>query len=1177
MNQFDKDIHIAITLGQPASIQQALQQYQQHLIDNTAFQNKTFNVEFVAKDTNQANEERRLQFSDIQDETLRSYALLSWRMGPEDWDFLQREPIAEDDEIYVSEAILFALALQYDELKADVVRTAEAMVDYSRRFNDTDAIWVDDMRVFAAEALFVLGSHDPQQIYLLGQFFIPYWDDEHATGYSDYLKHFVHQHGWSDDVIKAYLWCDNDQIRYQMFGIEWEHNTHYQPLGEYLRQNPERYEWFKQALTERLLASPMLLETEDVEPDEVNPVLNLYLTLLPQEGDLFEDETLDRHKEQTFIVASLEDEAMDLQQQIEAQAGKPLVCHAQRNIDRLEQRERDVYEGDLLRSIKQFVLALPQGDILWRYVLDGSNQQTLEELTEIQVIAHAKQHAKDFYLTFKDELLFGEANKHFNEELWSILSDLLSETLCDDEDAENIEDVLPSKDLNQREQQSLRILDIFYYTLGQPEFDDHIRRMLIDRYDMLSAREYFSRYSKVPEDQISLRLLTDVSDQFEDMDSHLYRANFEHADRLLGSDRELADPNRWPKEDHKFSVGQYTLMAYQLYRDFRNKFADAHTETLAETLNQRDHWQTLFDYLRENLDILGSGIFSDQGMDKQQVTQLLDYFCSEQPSLSQQQAIELINEYALRDDCVRRASLRMNSFSEHQIGYHFLSDHDDDYQRCLLICFWLRQLPLPCQVQADRIWQLMITLAPVRVARLVLQADSSSEYGIKFDNELQAIDHYKELERAGIEQGYLLALELSQCRRNDDESVTFYEHRLNMLAQIDSDDSSMMGSMERKRGQQLQHGLRYINESIKIDVYRFLALEHPRFGYAHNAELQHDFRRVLQRTIKLNMKDVAWSVLLETLQQEFAVRDYSNSSPELEEKPVKISPNYRKLEDFYGRDTNWLDLWLIQDCGDHFIMVGGADLRSFGEQPIDLSQHSGVVLVVDATQDVNALLQRAYELTDPDFRQQHISDAVMTYMEGEAEADLNNTVALLQSTLATDSMEVQAPEYRMTGLENFIWVLNSQRRDRLTQLLLNTNYRGFKMFEQTFVGGYLDKLVTQGEMSLQERLSLHEGDDDYEEAATHSLLIWLEQIGICPEHLLLYCVKHSDVQACNQWLSDFASRGNLKEAAKFLNAKHRTVLMEMLGDQQQTRSYLGEFIKDKSRAVRDVISRYLPK
>ncbi|WP_420588752.1 hypothetical protein [Bacterioplanoides sp.] len=132
------------------------------------------------------------------------------------------------------------------------------------------------------------------------------------------------------------------------------------------------------------------------------------------------------------------------------------------------------------------------------------------------------------------------------------------------------------------------------------------------------------------------------------------------------------------------------------------------------------------------------------------------------------------------------------------------------------------------------------------------------------------------------------------------------------------------------------------------------------------------------------------------------------------------------------------------------------------------------------------------------------------------------------------------------------------------------------MFEQTLVGGYLDKLVTEGKMPFEERLGLHEGDEDYEEAATANLLIWLEQIDTCPEHLLLYCVKHSESEACQQWLVDLAARGELKKAAKFLNAKHRTVLMEMLGEQQQTRSYLGDFIKDKSRAVRDVITRYLP-
>lgn len=1179
MKQFDKEIRIAITPGQPDTIQRALQQYQQHLNDHSAFCDNRFMLEFVAQpagldgDNQQQGAEKRLQFNDIQDETLRSYALLAWRLGPQDWDFSECGTPGEDSELCVSEAIVFALALQYEELKSEVVRTASAMVNYARHFNDTHAIWSDDMRVFATEALFVLACHDPQYIYLLGQFLIPNWDEEHATGYSDYLKHFVYTHGWSEDVIKAYLWCDNPDFRFQMFGMEWESETHYQPLGEFLRAHPERYEWFKQALCERLLTQPMMLQDEYTGPDEIDPVLELYITLLPRNGELCEEEALDRHREQTFVVASLEDEALDLQQQILAMATQPLVCHAP---SACYETEDEQYEGDLLRSIKPLVLAMQQGEKLWSYVLRGSHRQTLEGLTEVQLVEHAKHHANAFYLSVKDTLRSGESNQDFHRRWWTIARDILYEILCDDEDAEYIEDVMPSMNLYQRQQQCARLFEVFYYALGQCEFDDQIRCLLVEDWELLTAKEYFSRYSSVPESQINQRLLTDVSAQFCNMHSRLQRINFEHADRLLGDVRELANPNCWPKQQGVFSVGQYTLMAYLLYRDWRQQIGDAHTQALAKTLNHTAHWQALFAHLCKNLNLPGNGTSNDPGMTEQTLKQFADYFCAAQPELNQQQVIDLINQYAHREECVS-GNMRMNLFSEHQRGYRFLSDREDDYQRCLLICFWLRQLPLPCQVQADRIWQLMIALAPVRVARLVLQIHSDSEHGILFENDLKGIDHYKALERAGIDNGYLLALQLSQhhSEREEEESALRYFLNMETLARVDDDDSYMMGKLKREQGQQLQRGLRYINESIKTETYRFLALAHPRFGYAHNAELQQDFRRVLSRTIKLNLKRLKWSALLNKLQDDFAVREYDCSAEEFKAKPIKISPDYRPLNEFYARDKIWLRLWLVQDCGDHLAVLGGSDIIDTRARKMDLSQLSGVALVVDADQDANALQQRAYEMTDPDFRQQHISDAVMAYVEADANADLNATLTLLQNTLTTDSLKLQAPEYSMTGLANFIWLLDEKRRNRLAQLFLNLNYSGFELVAQTPVGGYLDKRVEEGEMSLQERLSLYHDDEDYEEAATEHLLNWLGQIDICPEHLLLYCVKHDHRGACQQWVADLAHRGELKKASGFLSAKQRAILMEMLAQRAQTRPILGDFIHDESRAVRDVIARYL--
>ncbi|MFA0373039.1 hypothetical protein AB4511_25985, partial [Vibrio sp. 10N.222.54.F6] len=88
--------------------------------------------------------------------------------------------VTEKSSLYISEALLFAITLEHDALKPQLRHTAQAMVNYARYENDTSEMWVDDMRVFGAEALFMMAMQDAEDAIYLAQFFIPYWDDEHA-------------------------------------------------------------------------------------------------------------------------------------------------------------------------------------------------------------------------------------------------------------------------------------------------------------------------------------------------------------------------------------------------------------------------------------------------------------------------------------------------------------------------------------------------------------------------------------------------------------------------------------------------------------------------------------------------------------------------------------------------------------------------------------------------------------------------------------------------------------------------------------------------------------------------------------------------------------------------------------------------------------------------------------
>lgn len=1173
MLDFQKSIQIPVFINRPESLRSALQQYQQHLATGTAFNKGQFDIEFVVQEENST---RRLQFRDIESEHWRKLAYIAYQQGPESWTFKDDETISDDDELYVSEAILFAISLQHESVVGELLNTAEAIVAYARKYNDTSAMWTDDMRVFGTEALFLLACHNSQYLTLLAQFFIPYWDDEHAGGYSDYLAYFVHQHGWSRDVINAYIWCDNGAMRYQMYGNEWESDTHYQPLGDYLKANPEEYRWFKQALGERLKSSPKMLYSESSDFDNADPVLDFYLTLLPEAGDPFDEEDQEKHRQQHFISASLEDEAFDLQQQLEAQSDKPLVCYAAANFYQEEYWDNDT-TGQHLRNIKPLITALPQGDNVWQHIIDGSQPAAVEALTEVSLTELAQQQAPAFYQQLSNDLLGTHNNDDIAPELGPLLYELLDEIYCDDEDAEQLADIMPSTSLQQRGEQVLRLLDVFYRILGQRELGEFLHTRLVDNYELLDSRGYLSRYSQISaadqEKQINAHLLNDIGYTFCDMDELLFHENLEEARELFSEHPQLANPASWPRKgDGSFAIGQYALMALLLHDAYKNKAITANCKKLAAEFATEKPWQAMFNYLRENLDILGEGIFDKQGMTPQQLGQLADYFTAAEPQLTQPQVIELFQQYAKREEILRRGNLYMNQFNQQQIGYHFLSDHDDNYQRCLLICFWLLQVPKDCafEQQAKRIWQLMVALAPVRVTRLVSQAYSTNDYRVEFDDGADALEHYRiRMLDAGIDRAYLQAFQVSQCRLNNYDGPEEYEEWLDKFAHIDSDDQSVFGPLQRRDAEALHQGLRYINESSKTEFYRRLLLKYPRFSELYQQELNTDLPQALLRSIQLSLNTMTWEDFEATLKDEFNSEFVELNDERLAQKPHQVSDQFRTLKYLSPLDIDWQSLWLLQDRGDHWEIIGGSEKPNKA-----LNQIGGFVLLINSDVNSEQLLQRCYELSDRDFCSQKLRDQIMSYLQGDA--DYQTTLTQCKQYLGGEHLKVQAPDYRLNGLDTLIWLLDDSRRDRLTKLLLNLNYRGFKMFEGNLISNLLDQQVRQGSMSLLQRLEQDDDDEAYQEMATAQFLQWLHRLGVCDEHTLLYCVKHPELLACQQWLLALVNDDQLKKVAKFLRAENRARLMEMLAEQPQAHAYMANFAKDKSRSVRDIVARYLP-
>ena len=123
MNQFDKHQIISIDIQDPQQIESALIQYQSMLNDGTAFNKQQFDVEFKQQTTQGL---RRLQPSDAGSnlELLKS----ALNCGQEGGSHYYNREITDDREVYISEPILFAAALQYPQIRPAVVATAKAIV-----------------------------------------------------------------------------------------------------------------------------------------------------------------------------------------------------------------------------------------------------------------------------------------------------------------------------------------------------------------------------------------------------------------------------------------------------------------------------------------------------------------------------------------------------------------------------------------------------------------------------------------------------------------------------------------------------------------------------------------------------------------------------------------------------------------------------------------------------------------------------------------------------------------------------------------------------------------------------------------------------------------------------------------------------------------------------------------
>ena len=825
MNQFDKHIHIPLDPTSPDSIRDALIRYRELLQSGEAFRQEfglMFNVEFVAET---ADGHRRLQPEDAgEKKNLLAFALTVAQDG-------MQEEVKPDAEIYISEPILFARALTYPELKPELLRTAEAMVAFARRRNDSADFWVDDMYVFGLEALFMLAIEYEETAWLLASFFIPYWDTEHERAHAELMSIQVRAGGWTRDLIRAYVYCDNTEVR-----RTFNHPDNTPDLADYLQQHPEEYDWFCNQLVERLCQQPLLAHPGEDPKGEAFPVLTFFHTLRarwPVNADPYdEDDWTDEVNQLPFLDTTLEGAALAVFEAVQQQASSPLVVVAEAHQD--DDDECGEPFGDRFVNALSFVGNLNNGPDLRRYVLgELTPDQANEQLARIESYDFDTMGrfgtGPDVLYPFIENLTdwleppFTAADvvENFHDYFTSLLSSLRTDT--------------------ERNGKALRMLDVFWRALGRPQFPYRLREKLVEQ-SLLSEADYCQRYQQQPAaDDLHFAAFAHSLDRLSGSGEALELAKLQALDEKVSGHKALLDPGHWPSH-----LGALTYAAWC-----------AQNQTVADNPAQR-----LTAWLETHLPEAMYDTLSNWADSDTLSPQLRDYLTDRQPAPFDPAIHQAM--FRILENSLHRDGGRIGTRVSDQQPAYALFRYKGGFQLPLLSLFWLQVAGWMSRVSPElmllreRWWRLMLELAPQKVIRQVLKLHSNYPLYQGIDDPALENTLHNQLTKSGVREAELDTFQLCNdanvagYRPADERYWQRYVGQLDHFGEIDPEDRSMLGASARQQYAGMLEELRKRQDRDRIRFFTDLRSRHPLAPLPD--WLEADFEQALTEYLVANSK-----------------------------------------------------------------------------------------------------------------------------------------------------------------------------------------------------------------------------------------------------------------------------------------------------------------------------------
>jgi hypothetical protein len=459
-------------------------------------------------------------------------------------------------ETLLTETLFFMHALQYEDLHDEIKIACEAIVNFSRRQNDSSKMWIHEETCFGLEPLQLLACTYPEHGVLLASFFVPNWDDEHMGyslfGYADWVM----TQGLNEHTIKSYCYCENIRARQMALGFDdWYGPSEnmevrdFFPLVKHLRESEENFNYFKEYFKERLCTLP-LLKGYDRAGEELTFETYIFqmgfeMMISVNPVDYWDDDfDIDDYLSGIWIEDVAEVELNELTDELTQFA---TFAEDINDSDDDENDYEDDHEANAAAIWEKFFCEhLKDGVDIWKYILEGGTSEILNQIEEISIFSIINKEYKPLKKHLKDELIFEE------EEFRTMLEDVTIYLFRDWKEECNSEE-----DYYER---LLRFTDVMYRSLGPKKFPIRYHKIISDGFRRTSKLELTKRYPLPWKEE-----LIDNLQKLSQYKSAVSKSKLERIAQIVNEHGEKAEDlltqEMWNQEEARNNFGRDKMMS----------------------------------------------------------------------------------------------------------------------------------------------------------------------------------------------------------------------------------------------------------------------------------------------------------------------------------------------------------------------------------------------------------------------------------------------------------------------------------------------------------------------------------------------------------------------------------------------------------------------------------------